>query len=67
MTETLRDKFALAALPVMLAQLPPDQWKDAVGDAYTVADECMKARDYGKKKLNGTAPRIMVLQGEPDE
>jgi len=62
MTETLRDKLAIAALPVLLEQTA--EWKDACWDAYTVADECLKARDYGKKRLNGAVPKIMVLQGD---
>lgn len=68
MTENLRDQFALAALPQLLAEVASVEgdWKEACWDAYSVADECLKARNYGKK-LNGTTPNIMVLQGEPHE
>jgi hypothetical protein len=65
MTENLRDKFALAALPALLKQRQPDDWRHACWDAYHIADECLEARDYGK--VNGTAPKMMVLQGEPHE
>lgn len=42
-TKTLRDEFAIAALPVLLAKHPADRI-DAPSAAYSIADKMMEAR-----------------------
>ena len=41
---SLRDRFALAALPVLMGWYGEDGIEDAAADAYFVADFCLASR-----------------------
>ena len=46
---TLRDQFAMAALPAMIARRhPADRWKETVAESYALADLMLAAREEKK-------------------
>ena len=48
-TLTLRDQFAMAALPAMIARRhPADHWEEIVAGSYALADMMLAAREEKK-------------------